>query len=230
MRVIVQETFFFYNLITYLSFAFFLRKSFFRYKDDVYDRIWRYDDNYNNSGWYPFNEPVDIDPGSNGDIYKLPAQVLRTAARSQGVSYNLSFDYDSVFVDLDKPYEYYVYFHFAEIEQLPDGQKRIMDITLNSKPVLSPPLVLEYLKPVSLRFVAPGSVWFDIIATSQSDAPPLLNAFEIYQLITELDTPTHTQDGMFVSYINKVLHTLYGRGRYRSYVVIHDIVKNCGQM
>lgn len=147
------------------------------------------------------NGTIDIDARENNDddAYKLPAQVLRTAARSRDVSYNLSFDFDSVFdTPLDKPYEYYVYLHFAEIEQLPNGQKRIIDITLNSKPVPPHPLVLEYLKPVSLNYSTSGSVWFDINATSQSDAPPILNAYEIYKLIPNIASPTDDRDGMLI--------------------------------
>ncbi|KAJ1390938.1 Serine-threonine/tyrosine-protein kinase, catalytic domain [Sesbania bispinosa] len=169
-----------------------------KYKDDVYDRMWRCDPNYNESGWYPLEleeESIDIGPGSNGDAYKLPGQVLRSAAVANSSDFPLEFDYDTVFDEpLDRPFEYLVYFHFAEIQKLPDGEKRIIGITLNSKPVLSQPLELEYLKPVTLNYSTQGDVWFSISATSQSDAPPILNAYEIYQLITELSSSTDTQD------------------------------------
>ncbi|KAJ1420251.1 Serine-threonine/tyrosine-protein kinase, catalytic domain [Sesbania bispinosa] len=131
--------------------------------------------NYNKSGWYP----LELKESNNdNDAYKLPSQVLRTAATSATNSLDvpypsLEFDYDSVFdKPLDRPFEYHVYFHFAEIQQLPDGQKRRINITLNSKSVLSKPLVLEYLKPVTtLKYSTRGYVWFSISATSESDAP-----------------------------------------------------------
>ena len=156
----------------------------------------------------------DIDPGTKYDGYKLPAQVLGTAAHSLNVSYALEFDYNSDYVygALDSTFEYYVYFHFAEIEQLPVGKKRIINITLNSENILSQPLVLEYLKPVTISHTAKGYVNFRISAASESDAPPILNAFEIYKLITELDSPTDARDGM-----------QYGNGSF--YItILHDLV------
>ncbi|XP_029129074.1 probable leucine-rich repeat receptor-like protein kinase At2g28990 isoform X2 [Cajanus cajan] len=169
--------------------------SFFRYKDDVYDRTWR----HNLDGmkdWYSLDmKSVNFDNGSSD--YKLPSQVLRTAVQTRNVSKPLQFDFDNVFFEpLDKPFEYFIYFHFAEIEQLPRGQKRVIDITLEFEPILSHPLVLEYLKPVTVspQKTTRGFVSFNITATSESDAPPILNAFEIYKLITQLDSPTHTAD------------------------------------
>nr|KYP51494.1 Receptor-like protein kinase At3g21340 family [Cajanus cajan] len=161
------------------------------YKDDAYDRVWRFDSKYNENGWYDLYYN-DVDIGTNNGAYKLPAQVLRSAARSWNVSYSLEFNYNDEFLDLDWPYQYYVCFHFAEMEQLPHGKKRIINITLNSK--TSQPLVLEYLKPVTLEYVTQGDVRFTISATPQSDAPPILNAYEIYKVITQLDSPTQATD------------------------------------
>ncbi|KAH1052129.1 hypothetical protein GYH30_021804 [Glycine max] len=170
---------------------------YFRYKDDVYDRIWRCDLDDTN-GWYPLvMESLNLDSGRrSSDIYKLPSQVLRTAVQSPNVSHPLQFDYDNLYAPLDKPYEYYVYFHFLEIQQLPIGKKRIINITLNYQTILTQPLVLEYLKPVTIapQKTSSGSVLFNVSATSESDAPPILNAFEVYKLITQLDLPTQARD------------------------------------
>lgn len=168
-----------------------------RYKDDVYDRIWTRDPKYDENGWQPLYGSIDFDPGTTS-AYKLPAQVWSSAARSSNVSQPLEYDHDTLYKALDGPYEYYVYFHFAEIEQLPAGQKRIISITLNSKLVHSQPLVLEYMKPISVETTTQGDIWFDISATSQSDAPPILNAFEIYKVITEVHLPTDERDGMLL--------------------------------
>jgi hypothetical protein len=165
--------------------------------EDKYDRIWRCDDT-EKTGWYPLSlkESINMDLETNNDAYKLPAQVLRSAAQPLNISYPMSFTYEAVFDrSLDKTNEYYVYFHFMEIEKLSDGKKRKINIILNSLNVLSQPLVLDYLKPVTLNFTTKGDAWFNISATSDSDAPPLLNAFEIYQLVIQLDSPTEAQDG-----------------------------------
>lgn len=169
------------------------RHTFTRLKDDAYDRLWRIDPQYNDSGWYPLKKQLDIEDDGGG--YKLPAEALKTAAQSLDVSSSLEFDENDVFEDqLDLPYEYYVYFHFAEIEQLPDGKNRIITITLNGKLVLDQPLVLEYSKPVTVEAKTLGRVVFSITATWQSYAPPILNAFEVYKLVQDLNSPTHPQD------------------------------------
>ena len=149
----------------------------------MYDRIWRCDLDDTN-GWYPLvMESLNLDSGRrSSDIYKLPSQVLRTAVQSPNVSHPLQFDYDNLYAPLDKPYEYYVYFHFLEIQQLPIGKKRIAPQKTSSVSVL-----------------------FNVSATSESDAPPILNAFEVYKLITQLDLPTQARDGIYQ--YNNMLHT-----------------------
>ncbi|XP_052116135.1 probable LRR receptor-like serine/threonine-protein kinase PAM74 isoform X2 [Arachis duranensis] len=69
-----------------------------RYKDDVYDRIWRYDRDVDS--WQSLeldNYSTAIDIGSNkSDSYKVPSKVMRSVATSQIVSDALEFSYSSV--------------------------------------------------------------------------------------------------------------------------------------
>ncbi|XP_054783498.1 probable LRR receptor-like serine/threonine-protein kinase At1g05700 [Prosopis cineraria] len=165
-----------------------------RYKDDIYDRLWRYDEVSEVEGWHPFNRSVNIDRGSTNNSYKLPSQVLISAAQSLNRSFALNFDSVSV-TTFEKPFTFYVYFHFAEIEQLLPGQKRIINITLNDETILNEPLSLEYLKPRTVSAVTNRiGIRFSISATSESDAPPIFNAFEIYRSISPLTSPTHETD------------------------------------
>nr|XP_029145157.1 probable LRR receptor-like serine/threonine-protein kinase At4g29180 [Arachis hypogaea] len=170
-----------------------------RYKDDVYDRIWRYDRDVDS--WQSLeldNYSTAIDIGSNkSDSYKVPSKVMRSVATSQIVSDALEFSYSSVLgIEVENSSGYYTYFHFAEIEQLGVGKKRIIDITLNSQSILSEPLVLEYLKPVTVSsaYTAHGDINVSISATSGSEAPPILNALEIYRFVPEIDFPTDAKD------------------------------------
>lgn len=165
----------------------------------MYDRIWlcnpKYDDEY---GWQPLSGSIDFDPRTTND-YKLPDQVWSSAVKSPNVSQSLEYVHDTAYTALNMRYEYYVYFHFAEIdEKLLDGQKRIINITLNSQPVTTQPLPLEYMKPISVEATTHGDISFRISATSQSDAPPILNAFEIYKVIAKDNLPTDEQDGMLL--------------------------------
>ncbi|XP_013444211.2 probable LRR receptor-like serine/threonine-protein kinase At1g05700 [Medicago truncatula] len=172
-----------------------------RYGDDVYDRIWYCDPDllhpYND--WYPLNldESINMELETNNNAYKLPDEVLRSAVQPGNVSHTLGFTYADLGPRsplIDRNSEYYVYFHFTEIVKLSDGKKRKINITLNSQSVLSEPLVLDYLKPITLNFKTKGDVWFNISATSDSDAPPILNAFEIHKLITPVVSPTDDRD------------------------------------
>ncbi|XP_054783497.1 putative leucine-rich repeat receptor-like protein kinase At2g19210 isoform X2 [Prosopis cineraria] len=170
--------------------------NFSRYMDDIYDRVWRYDDVFKGQNWHPFNRSVSIDRASTNDSYKLPAQVLISASQSLNRSVALNFDTVSALGGtFEKSFTFYVYFHFTEIEQLRPGQKRVIDITVNDETILKEPLALEYLKPQTVFAVTNRSgIPFSISATSESDAPPILNAFEIYRFVSPLTSPTDQID------------------------------------
>ncbi|XVF74477.1 hypothetical protein PTKIN_Ptkin13bG0113400 [Pterospermum kingtungense] len=158
-----------------------------QYKDDNDDRI-----------WYPAQLPntiqvstsLDIDTQSSSNLYGLPAEVLRTAVQPSNSSKSLT----SSFL-FSSDYEYNVYFHFAEVEDLPEGQLRELSITLNG--VKHGPVTLEYLKPLSVGFQNlrdEGNINFTIDATKDSGLPPILNALEFYQVAKLQLSPTDPSD------------------------------------
>ncbi|KAJ7963095.1 putative Protein kinase [Quillaja saponaria] len=168
-----------------------------RYKDDVYDRFWS---NYNLAPWWsnynlaPWraigNKSIDIDTEGSSDAYRLPAQVLRTAAQPATLSKNIFFNWT-----FDMHYEYCVYFHFAEIQFAP-GQRRMINITVNGENFLSEPITLQYSKPLTIspNITTRGYVTFNITPAVGSALPPILNAFEIYRLTPQPNLPTDTGD------------------------------------
>ncbi|KAI9071874.1 hypothetical protein K1719_046158 [Acacia pycnantha] len=168
-----------------------------RFKDDVYDRVWRVDDMFEDKGLRKFNSSSeDIDVGSTNDSYELPTEVLMSATKSLNLSFDLSLDYDDVWkTQREKSFRYYVIFHFVEIEKLPAGQKRVIDIIVNDEYINAEPITLEYLKPVTVTSVTnQDGLRFNISATSESDAPPILNAIETYKIISPLASPTDQTD------------------------------------
>ncbi|KAK4267379.1 hypothetical protein QN277_024166 [Acacia crassicarpa] len=167
-----------------------------RYTDDIYDRMWREDYAFKLQGWNVFSKSVDINPQSTNDSYKLPSRVLQSAANSSNRSSALNLDCVSVWGSpFEYSFKYYVYFHFAEIEELPLGQKRVIDISVNGEDILPTPMTLEYLKPRTVSTITNQScIHFSISSTSESDAPPILNALEIYQIISPLIFPTDQTD------------------------------------
>ncbi|KAJ7963103.1 Receptor-like protein kinase family [Quillaja saponaria] len=92
-------------------------------------------------------------------------------------------------------FEYCVYFHFAVIQLVP-GQRRIINITVNGESILSKPITLEYLKPLTIspNITTRGNVKFNITPAVGSDLLPILNAFEIYKFIPQPYLPTDTGD------------------------------------
>ncbi|XP_072059866.1 LRR receptor-like serine/threonine-protein kinase IOS1 [Arachis hypogaea] len=121
---------------------------------------------------------------------------MKTAAQSLNMSHPLELGLSTLLIELDDATEYYVYFHFGEIQKLTAGRKRLINIALNSQSIHSQPLVLEYLKPVTVgsSYTAQVSATFSISAALGSEAPPILNAFEVYKLITQIDSPTDPRD------------------------------------
>ncbi|KAG4183257.1 hypothetical protein ERO13_A09G097850v2 [Gossypium hirsutum] len=126
----------------------------------IYDRIWFS---------VPINTSSNIVIQGSGNLYKLPAEVLRTAVQpSNSLTGSFSFNSD---------YKYNVYFHFAEVEEFEDKVREI-SIALNG-------VKRGYLKPLSISFhKIEGEITFTIAsaATMDSALPPILNALEFYQL------------------------------------------------
>ncbi|KAI5555565.1 hypothetical protein BDE02_19G090700 [Populus trichocarpa] len=159
-----------------------------RYKDDVYDRIWRFDVNLNDSVSISTETNIDIQGSDNP--CRLPVEVLRTAVQPRNGLNSLSYNYTLGYTENS---EFLVFFHFAEIEQIAPGEIREFTITLNG---LNYGLfTLEYLKPLTIGpYKLQDQVRFSIDATLRSDLPPILNAFEIFELGPLPDSPTNQTD------------------------------------
>uniref|UniRef100_A0A3N7GCL0 non-specific serine/threonine protein kinase n=2 Tax=Populus trichocarpa TaxID=3694 RepID=A0A3N7GCL0_POPTR len=164
-----------------------------RYKDDVYDRIWRLDVNLNDS--VSNSTEANIDIQGSDDPCRLPVEVLRTAVQPRNGHNSLSYSYTLRHRENFTP-EFLVFFHFAEIEQIAPGERREFTITLNG--LNYGPFTLEYLKPLTIGpyklQVPEDQVRFSIDATLRSDLPPILNAFEIFKLWPLPDSPTNQTD------------------------------------
>ena len=153
-----------------------------RYNNDVYDRIWYPFSTFSNS--VPINTSSDIDVQNSNDGYQLPSEVLRTAVQPSSGYHSLSS------YDLDRSVETYVCFHFAEIVKLTQGKKREFIIDVNGGRYIAEPICLNKTFKAPFNFV--------INATTGSDLPPILNAFELYAVIPQLDLlkPTNSRDGI----------------------------------
>ncbi|XP_065638466.1 probable LRR receptor-like serine/threonine-protein kinase At5g59680 [Quercus suber] len=172
-----------------------------RYKDDVYDRLWYTYSALPNS--VPINTSSVIDIQNNNDSYQIPSEVLRTAVQPSSAYHSLSYS------NLNLTVEIYVCFHFAEIAKLTQGKKREFIINVNGGSYISEPITLDYLKPLSicLNQIFEGQFSFVINATTGSDLPPILNAFELYYVIPQFDLhkPTNSRDVAAIMDIKQTL-------------------------
>ncbi|KAK0598719.1 hypothetical protein LWI29_037334 [Acer saccharum] len=177
-----------------------------RYPEDVYDRFWYSpgltDPNFNRL--IPISTKSKINKESFGDAYQVPDRVLRTASRTQNASIPIILSYNLP----GSASPYYIYFHFAEIEKLKDGQKRKLRIDLNSTNSglkVTEPITLEYLKPMILP-ISGTELQVSIYATDGPDLPPILNAVEIFMFVGLPLSPTNLNDVKAIKDIKSIYH------------------------
>ncbi|KAJ6859251.1 hypothetical protein NC652_041516 [Populus alba x Populus x berolinensis] len=167
-----------------------------RYKDDVYARIWCLNVNLTDSVSNISTDAItNIDIQGSDNPCRLPVDVLRTAVQPRNGLKSLSYSYPIRNPKNSTP-EFLVFFHFAEIEQIAPGERREFTITLNG--LYYGTFTLQYLKPLTIQpytlQAQEGQVRFSIDATLRSDLPPILNAFEIFELGPLPDSPTNQTD------------------------------------
>ncbi|WJX86291.1 hypothetical protein P8452_68620 [Trifolium repens] len=151
----------------------------YRYKDDVYDRIWL---PYElSSDWRRLNISLN-----NDDLlqnrYKPPSIVLNTAVTPVNVSAPLHFEWDADNVND----QYYVYIHIYDFEEPAANEIREFNITVNGKflygperpryPVANTVYSTLALTPTAKRYHVTLS------KTENSTLPPILNAIEVYKV------------------------------------------------
>lgn len=159
-----------------------------RYKDDVYDRIWR---PFSFSGWNRITTSRTIDLDQHND-YQPPSAVMRTAAIPVNASGSLSFFFDTN----NSASQFYVYLHFAEVQELQANESRQMNITLNGENWYGPfsPDYLYTTTIYSESALSGGRYEFSIIKAGNATLPPIINAMEIYMVNEMLQPETNQID------------------------------------
>ncbi|XP_031268923.1 LRR receptor-like serine/threonine-protein kinase IOS1 [Pistacia vera] len=159
----------------------------FRYKEDVYDRVWT---PYNFNKGSNLSTTLTVDANVSNSYH--PAQiVMRTAVKPTNESVPLNF-----YLETDDPNsQFYVYMHFAEIEELKANESRQLNISLNGKHWYGP-FSPDYLKTTTVFSPAAlnGIYNFSIVKTRNSTRPPIINAIEIYTVKELLQLQTDQQD------------------------------------
>ncbi|KAL0797401.1 hypothetical protein Bca101_052575 [Brassica carinata] len=145
-----------------------------RYSEDVYDRIWL----PRNLGaqYKEINTSLSVTSGNNS--YNLPGLLMTTALTPTNTTAPISME----LADPDPTVRYFVYMHFAEVEDLSltPNQTREFEIYINEVKIADfSPRYLQtdtfFLKPESQT-----NIKFSLVRTPTSTLPPLINALEIY--------------------------------------------------
>ncbi|KAL3720903.1 hypothetical protein ACJRO7_005674 [Eucalyptus globulus] len=162
-----------------------------RYPDDVYDRIW---EGWNSPFWLMLNPGTSAsDLSNNNDEYKVPGEVLRTAQTASDANTTLFY----CLLPDNVTSKFIWFFHFAETQILPSGQQR--ELTVSTRDGRFEETVgLEYLKPVTIVStpVSGSQINFSFKATTMQSGypPPIINAFEFFQIKELLNAPTAQDD------------------------------------
>ncbi|WZY93308.1 hypothetical protein YC2023_065637 [Brassica napus] len=157
----------------------------YRYGIDVFDRVWT---PYNFGNWSQIstNQTVNV----NND-YQPPeiAMVTASVPTDPDAPMNISL------VGVDSTVQFYVFMHFAEIQELKSNETREFNIMYNDKHIYGPfrPLNFTTSSVFTSNEVgadANGKYTFSLQRTGNATLPPLLNGMEVYlvNLLPEQET------------------------------------------
>ncbi|ESQ42386.1 hypothetical protein EUTSA_v10012663mg [Eutrema salsugineum] len=169
-----------------------------RYSSDIYDRLWN---SYFKMEWTEISTALDVDNSNN---YKPPKAALKTAGTPTNTRAPLTIEWSSENPDD----QYYLYTHFAEIQELQANETREFNILFNGE-LYYGPLVPDKLKITTIKSQSPktcdgGKCSLQLIRTNISTLPPLLNAFEVFRVI---QFPQSETDGSDVVAIKSIKDT-----------------------
>ncbi|CAH8296652.1 unnamed protein product [Eruca vesicaria subsp. sativa] len=175
-----------------------------RYSSDIYDRIWT---PLFGKVWTQISTTLDV---NNSNEYAPPKAALQNAATPTNASEPLAIQWDLASPDE----QYYLYAHFAELQDLQANETREFNMFWNGQHLYGP-LTPPKLKVLTVSSQSPitckgGKCILQLIRTNRSTHPPLLNAFEVYTVIQFPQSETHESD---VSAIRSIA-TSYALSRF----------------
>jgi hypothetical protein len=162
----------------------------YRYKDDVYDRIWL---PYESSDWRRLTTSLSNDE-LHQNTYKPPAIVMSTAVTPINDSAPLQFQWDAD----DVNDQYYIYRHFNEVEELAENETRAFYMIVSAD---------NWYGPVTPQFEVTNTIFstkpltgatryqVSLSKTKNSTLPPIINAIEIYKVKDFSQLETEQDDG-----------------------------------
>lgn len=166
--------------------------SFLRYKDDVYDRIWMPLKFLN---YRVFSTNLTIDSNINNGFQ--PARVIMNTATTP---LNESLDIRLIWEPVVTSWKFYVYMHFAEVQEIQSNETREFSVIYNDKTNLYDKYTPRFLYTDTLYIQNPVTGpkhEFILKRTAKSTLPPIINAIETYRVNEFLKPHTDQQDGIY---------------------------------
>ena len=165
-----------------------------RYPYDVADRIWN---SYSESQWKGLYTSEIVSPDPDDYDFLPPNVVMNSAVTPANASAPLVFKFESGNVNN----QFYIFLHCAEIQRLEPNESRAFNVKVNGQ-------LLD--EPHSPRYLLSKTIWFSDYFTGEmsyiltldrlenSTLPPILNAFEIYDLAYISSQETDENDGIYL--------------------------------
>ncbi|XP_047310350.1 probable LRR receptor-like protein kinase At1g51890 [Impatiens glandulifera] len=155
----------------------------YRYKDDIYDRIWL--------PWvHEDNTSLATASPVMANKYQIPNAVMNTANIPKNPNDSLVFSWNPDNIND----QFYLYLHFAELN--PFASSREFNIYVNGKSLLDEPYSPKYLQTETheLRIDVRSNYTVSLNRTKNSTLPPLLNAIELYTIKQAFKSQTNDED------------------------------------
>ncbi|GAU24776.1 hypothetical protein TSUD_356050 [Trifolium subterraneum] len=162
----------------------------YRYKDDVYDRLWF---TFQPDDMKQLSEPLNNDDILLQSIYKPPAILMSTAATPVNVSAPLELGWEADNIND----QYYLYLHFNEVEKLAANETRAFNVTVNGE-FLYGPMTPRYRSADTIftttALTGAATYQVSLSKTKNSTLPPIINAIEVYKVKDFSQSETQQDD------------------------------------
>ncbi|KAJ0250386.1 Leucine-rich repeat protein kinase family protein [Hirschfeldia incana] len=175
-----------------------------RYPDDVYDRKWY--PMFVADSWTQVTTNLNV---NSSNLYELPKGVMSTGVTplNPNATLNLTWTIEP------STTKFYSYMHFAELQSLRANDTREFNITMNGKisygPYSPQPLKAQTIFDITPEQCDGGACLLQLLKTSKSTLPPLLNAIEAFTVIDFPQTETNEDDVTGI----KNVQDIYGLSR-----------------
>ncbi|KAL6610528.1 hypothetical protein ACP70R_040497 [Stipagrostis hirtigluma subsp. patula] len=166
-----------------------------RFPDDPYDRAWT-----------PWSNPAEWSEASTAEAVGgtasfqagAPSAVMQTAITPRNASKNIDFAWDAVPNHVFPAPGYICILHFAELQSLAGNATREFYLTMNGVLWYSRPYTPHYLFADAIYDREPhwGFNQYNVTlnATANSTLPPIINAAEVFSVISTANIGTDAQD------------------------------------